>query len=133
VSYFSKVFEAWRRHRQEETIAQAKLARWPTKMRTFGYRPLSPALAKYASLNSEKRKARSISHTTGSIYFDGAPVAFWLASIATWIYCTVNYGFLLGFGLGWLPAIIIGVVAAALWPLVVLLIAVLAIMYVAVL
>jgi hypothetical protein len=37
--------------------------------------------------------------------------------IAAWIYCIVTYGFLLGVGLGWLPAIITAIVAGALWPL----------------
>lgn len=29
--------------------------------------------------------------------------------IGAWIYCMANYGFLFGFGLGWLPAIILAV------------------------
>lgn len=39
-----------------------------------------------------------------------------------WIYCTYQYGFLLGFGLGWLPSIILSyivlVVVVWLWPLI---------------
>ena len=41
--------------------------------------------------------------------------------LAVWIYCTVTYGFLLGFGLGWIPAIILALLVAVatiyLWPL----------------
>ncbi|MFL6843880.1 MAG: hypothetical protein ACJ8ER_03250 [Allosphingosinicella sp.] len=37
-----------------------------------------------------------------------------LAGLATfvgaWIYCAVTYGFLFGFGLGWLPAAILAVI-----------------------
>ena len=40
-----------------------------------------------------------------------------LVFIASWVYCTFTYGFLLGFGLGWLPSIILGVIAAAIWPI----------------
>ena len=41
--------------------------------------------------------------------------------LAVWIYCAVTYGFLLGFGLGWIPALIIALLVAVatifLWPL----------------
>ena len=30
--------------------------------------------------------------------------------LATWVYCAATYGFLFGFGLGWLPAAILGVI-----------------------
>ena len=40
------------------------------------------------------------------------------AFFITWIACTINYGFLLGFGLGWIPALIIGWIAVILWPLI---------------
>lgn len=43
------------------------------------------------------------------------------AFLAAWAYCAVQYGFLLGFGFGWLPATILaGIIAALtrwLWPL----------------
>ena len=39
--------------------------------------------------------------------------------ICAWIYCMATYGFLFGFGLGWLPAAILGVMVffgmAYLW------------------
>ena len=31
--------------------------------------------------------------------------------IASWIYCIASYGYLLGVGLGWLPSLIVAVVA----------------------
>jgi hypothetical protein len=41
--------------------------------------------------------------------------------LAVWIYCGVSYGFLLGFGLGWIPAVILALLVAVatifLWPL----------------
>ena len=41
--------------------------------------------------------------------------------LAVWIYCAVTYGFLLGFGLGWIPALILALLVALatifLWPL----------------
>jgi len=36
--------------------------------------------------------------------------------LATYVYAISAYGLLLGGGLGWFPAIIIAVVAGALWP-----------------
>jgi hypothetical protein len=32
--------------------------------------------------------------------------------IAVWIYCAVTYGFLLGFGLSWIPALILALLVA---------------------
>lgn len=47
-----------------------------------------------------------------------------IAFLAAWVYCMANYGFLFGFGLGWLPAAILAVISGVamrfLWPLVVL-------------
>ena len=46
----------------------------------------------------------------------GAVVAFF----GSWIYCVSTYGYLLGFGVGWLPSIILAVTVwflAWLWPL----------------
>ena len=43
--------------------------------------------------------------------------------LAVWIYCAVTYGFLLGFGLGWIPALVLALLVVVatifLWPLVV--------------
>jgi hypothetical protein len=38
--------------------------------------------------------------------------------VAAWVYCIATYGYLLGVGLGWLPAIITAIVFGALWPLI---------------
>jgi len=37
--------------------------------------------------------------------------------LSSWAYCTFTYGFLLGFGLGWLPSMLLAFIAIALWPL----------------
>ncbi len=54
----------------------------------------------------------------------GTAVGF-LVFVGCWIYCIFAYGFLLGVGLGWLPALICGFLAAALWPLIILGVAIL--------
>lgn len=48
----------------------------------------------------------------------------WIAGIITffgaWIYCVSEYGFLWGFGFGWVPALILSVIVCYLmylWPL----------------
>jgi hypothetical protein len=55
----------------------------------------------------------------------GGPTAGFICTITffgSWIYCAMEYGFLLGFGLGWLPsgilAYIVFWIAYALWPLI---------------
>lgn len=44
--------------------------------------------------------------------------------IGAWAYCIATYGFLLGVGLGWLPAVITAIIVGALvgflWPLIAL-------------
>ncbi len=46
---------------------------------------------------------------------------FWITAVVTffssWIYCIASYGFLFGVGLGWLPSLIVAPVVGALWPL----------------
>ena len=37
--------------------------------------------------------------------------------IGSWIYCINEYGFLIGVGVGWIPSIIVAGIAAALWPI----------------
>ena len=41
--------------------------------------------------------------------------------LAVWIYCAVTYGFFFGFGLGWIPALILALLVVVatifLWPL----------------
>jgi len=43
-----------------------------------------------------------------------------VAAMVAWVYAIATYGFFLGVGLGWIPALIIGVVAGLLWPLILL-------------
>lgn len=62
-----------------------------------------------------------------NIYGVGFAVTAAVVFVGAWIYCIAEYGFLLGVGLGWLPAAIVAVIAGALWPL--LLLAVLLIAY----
>ena len=45
-----------------------------------------------------------------------------LVFISAWIYCISEYGFLWGFGFGWLPAAILATILAFLWPLLLLII-----------
>jgi hypothetical protein len=45
--------------------------------------------------------------TVGNIL--GGLVAI-ISFIASWVYCASEYGYLLGFGLGWLPSIILAVI-----------------------
>ena len=39
-----------------------------------------------------------------------AMLAMWATFLGAWAYCTMTAGFLLGFGLGWLPAYILTVI-----------------------
>jgi hypothetical protein len=58
------------------------------------------------------------------VYHWGAVLTGGIVFIGSWIYCIAEYGFLFGVGLGWLPSIIVAVIAGALWPLIALGIAV---------
>ena len=51
------------------------------------------------------------------VYKVGAWITGILTFIVCWIYAISAYGFLLGVGLGWLPSGIVAVIAAYLWPL----------------
>jgi hypothetical protein len=54
------------------------------------------------------------------VYRIGALITGSLAFIASWVYAAISWGFLLGVGLGWVPAIFIGIIAGFIWPLIVL-------------
>jgi len=43
----------------------------------------------------------------------------------SWIYCIVSYGFLLGVGLGWLPSLVLAIIATYIWPLFIIAISIL--------
>ena len=49
-------------------------------------------------------------------------IGFWITSVITflgcWIYAIAQYGFFIGIGLGWIPSMIIAVIAGLLWPLI---------------
>lgn len=53
-------------------------------------------------------------------------VGWWITFLASWWYCAATYGYLLGFGLGWLPSFILASAIAVglkvLWGPVVLLV-----------
>jgi hypothetical protein len=51
-------------------------------------------------------------------YNIGFGITSFITFIGSWIYCIVTYGYLLGVGLGWLPSIIVAVIAGILWPLI---------------
>ena len=53
-------------------------------------------------------------------YQIGAWITGALCFIAIWIYALATWGLLLGLAVGWLPAIIGGIILGFLWPLVVL-------------
>ena len=54
------------------------------------------------------------------IYAIGYFITWVIVFIGTWIYAIAAYGFLLGVGLGWLPAAITATIAAFVWPLIAL-------------
>lgn len=56
------------------------------------------------------------------IYSLGFSITALITFIGSWIYCIAYYGYLFGVGLGWLPSIIVAVIAGALWPLILLVI-----------
>ena len=51
-------------------------------------------------------------------YRVGNVIVGMLVFISAWIYCISEYGFLWGFGFGWLPAAILAAILAFLWPVV---------------
>ena len=57
----------------------------------------------------------------------GYVITWLIVFIALWVYAVFEYGYLLGVGLGWLPAIIVATLVSFLWPL--LLIAVIWLLY----
>lgn len=50
-------------------------------------------------------------------YVFGFVVTWLLTFIGGWTYCTVSYGFLWGFGFGWLASAIAATIAGVFWPL----------------
>jgi len=40
-----------------------------------------------------------------------------VAGVITWLYAIATWGFLLGVGFGWIPAVLVGIVVGFLWPI----------------
>ena len=55
-----------------------------------------------------------------AVYSTGFRICTPIIFILSWIYCVLEYGFLLGVGLGWLPSMIVAPIGGALWPLIAL-------------
>lgn len=66
--------------------------------------------------------------SVSTIYSVGAWITGVLTFIACWLYAIATYGFLLGVGLGWLPSAIVAVIAAYLWPLLLIVVIVIAVL-----
>lgn len=57
---------------------------------------------------------------TGEQYSTGFGIVWFLTFVVAWGYCWYHYGFLLGFGLGWFPSLILGAICGLIWPLLLL-------------
>ena len=58
--------------------------------------------------------------TYKSWYGFGVAITWMIVFFGAWIYCAMTYGFLFGFGIGWLPAAILATICCWFWPLAVL-------------
>lgn len=52
------------------------------------------------------------------IYWGGAVLVGVVAFAGGWAYAIGTYGLFLGLGLGWIPALFVGLIVGLLWPLV---------------
>lgn len=52
------------------------------------------------------------------LYPLGAFITGFITFVSSWIYCIATYGYLFGVGLGWLPSMIVAFIVGALWPLI---------------
>ena len=72
----------------------------------------------------EKKDARylegnlKMASKDGEAYQISAAIVGVITFIITYIWSIVNYGFLFGVGLGWLPSMILAVVVGFLWPVI---------------
>lgn len=80
-------------------------------MREDNSRLSAPAFGKMPALEKPIKSA-----SLGELYVAFGWLLGSLAGVATflggWVYCTVTYGFLFGFGLGWLPSGLLAIVVA---------------------
>lgn len=60
------------------------------------------------------------------LYFAGVWIVGMVIGLGIWVYAFISWGLLLGLVFGWIPALIGGTIAGFLWPLVVLVVAILA-------
>ena len=51
-----------------------------------------------------------------SLYAEGSHIVTALAFLGCWAWFTWEFGWLLGFGLGWIPSIVVGAVSGIAWP-----------------
>ena len=52
-----------------------------------------------------------------AVYGLGALLVGGLTFFGSWAYAVSQYGFFLGGGLGWIPAVFIGIIVGAIWPI----------------
>jgi len=71
--------------------------------------PVHPNYRRYLRYHAQPK-------AISSIYTVGWWIAFVPVFLGSWVYCIAKYGYLFGVGLGWLPSLIVGVIAAYLWP-----------------
>jgi hypothetical protein len=57
-----------------------------------------------------------ISKKIPEIYRGIAGFVGFITFICSWIYCINEYGFLWGFGLGWIPSFMLAAILGFLWP-----------------
>ena len=71
-------------------------------------------------MTTRKKKRRRGRLAGDGVFHAGSGLLGIIAALATfvtaWAYCTIHYGFLFGFGLGWLPAgMLAAIVGAVSW------------------
>jgi CheY-like chemotaxis protein len=109
---------------QEQSVRLTEIAEAERKLKAP---PAAMSIATPQETSSETLRPRSrsgidVSGALWRIYEVGAWITGILTFIVCWVYAIASYGFLLGVGLGWLPSAIVAVIAAYLWPLLLLLV-----------
>lgn len=67
----------------------------------------------------QKSDGATLSEQFSQVYWQIGYIVAGLVFFVTWAYCCFTYGFLFGFGLGWLPAAILCLIAIPTWPVIV--------------
>ncbi|MBR0681133.1 hypothetical protein GXW74_11600 [Roseomonas eburnea] len=119
---------SWRLTAGGEVIVSAPFMQDRRMRLGTGEAPADLAKEMLAAFVAERRASRRMrvaagegSDWVGAVYAGGAGLTGFVVFFGSWVYCIAHYGFLLGVGLGWLPSLIVAVVAAALWPIAALL------------